>query len=36
MGGTIVTNVSNQPMQPNSIGGAQIQLNWQAQVVLIA
>ena len=36
MGGTIVTNVSNQPMRPNSIGGAQIQLNWQAQVVLIA
>jgi len=36
MGGVGVTNVSNQPMQPNSIGGAQIQLNWQAQVVLIA
>ena len=35
-GGTICQNVSNQPMRANSIGGATIQLNWQAQVVLIA
>jgi len=36
MGGSIVTNVSNQPMQPNNVGGATVMLNWQAQVVLIA
>jgi len=36
MGGTIVVNVSNQPMQPNNVGGATVMLNWQAQVVLIA
>jgi len=36
MGGSIVTNVSNQPMHPNSVGGAMVELNWQAQVVLIA
>ena len=35
-GGCIVTNVSNQPMKANSVGGAQVMLNWQAQVVLIA
>jgi|SaaInl4_100m_RNA_FD_contig_31_1347499_length_1194_multi_5_in_0_out_0_2 hypothetical protein len=35
-GGVIVTNVSNQPMQTTQLGGAQIMLNWQAQVVLIA
>jgi hypothetical protein len=36
MGGTIVTNVSNQTCKPNSVGGATVMLNWQAQVVLIA
>jgi len=36
MGGSIVTNVSNQPMHPNPVGGAVVELNWQAQVVLIA
>jgi hypothetical protein len=36
MGGSIVVNVSNQPMQPNNVGGATVMLNWQAQVVLIA
>jgi len=36
MGGSIVVNVSNQPMRPNNVGGALVQLNWQAQVVLIA
>ncbi len=36
MGGCNVTNVSNQPMRPNGVGGAQVMLNWQAQVVLIA
>jgi hypothetical protein len=36
MGGCNVTNTSNQQMRSNSIGGAQVMLNWQAQVVLIA
>ena len=36
MGGSLVVNVSNQPMQPNNIGGSTVSLNWQAQVVLIA
>jgi len=36
MGGCIVTNVSNQQMRPNSVGGSTVMLNWQAQVVLIA
>jgi hypothetical protein len=36
MGGSIVTNVSNQTCSPNNIGGNQVMLNWQAQVVLIA
>tara|TARA_R110000751_G_scaffold157682_3_gene263182 strand:- start:696 stop:1400 length:705 start_codon:yes stop_codon:yes gene_type:complete len=36
MGGSVVINVSNQPMQPNNVGGATVMLNWQAQVVLIA
>ena len=35
-GGSIVTNVSNQTCKPNSVGGAKVMLNWQAQVVLIA
>ena len=35
-GGVNVTNVSNQQMKPNSVGGATVMLNWQAQVVLIA
>jgi len=35
-GGSIVVNVSQQPMLPNNIGGAMVMLNWQAQVVLIA
>jgi hypothetical protein len=36
MGGTIVVNTQQQQMQPNSVGGATIMLNWQAQTVLIA
>jgi hypothetical protein len=35
-GGCFVTNCSNQQMHPNNVGGAQVMLNWQAQVVLIA
>jgi len=35
-GGVLVTNVSNQAMRSASSGQATIQLNWQAQVVLIA
>jgi len=35
-GGCLVNNCSNQPMRPNNVGGAQVMLNWQAQVVLIA
>jgi len=35
-GGSLVTNVGNQVCQPNSIGTSQVQLNWQAQIVLIA
>lgn len=36
MGGSIVVNCSNQQMKPNSVGGATVMLNWEAQVVLIA
>ena len=36
MGGTICQSVQENPMRANSTGGATIQLNWQAQVVLIA
>jgi len=36
MGGTVVTNLGNQICQPNSIGTSKVELNWQAQVVLIA
>jgi|TARA_R110000824_G_scaffold60697_1_gene162083 hypothetical protein len=36
MGGSIVVNPQQQQMQPNSVGGATIALNWQAQIVLIA
>ena len=36
MGGTYCINVANQPWRSNSMGGATISLNWQAQVVLIA
>ena len=35
-GATVVNNVQNNPMKPNSIGGAVVQLNWEAQIVLIA
>jgi hypothetical protein len=35
-GGTVVNNVQNNPMKANSMGGAVVQLNWEAQIVLIA
>jgi len=36
LGGSICQSVAENPMRVNSIGGATIMLNWQAQVVLIA
>ena len=34
-GATVVNNVQNNPMKANMMGGAVVQLNWEAQVVLI-
>ena len=36
MGGTYCVNTANQVSTPQTQGGVTIQLNWQAQVVLIA